>query len=142
MNTTHLLLDAGAIAGFAVLGSALMALGFLITDWLTPGKLADSIYQQRSQNAAILVASNLLSVGLIVFTAIRSSHDGFVDGMVSTAVYGLVGLLFLAVSFLLIDLATPGSLRRIVVDTTPHPAVWVSAAAHVATALMMCAAIA
>lgn len=141
MSLSDLMIDAGQIAAFAVVGSALMLAGYLLTDALTPGKLSELIWRERNANAATLVSANLLSVGIIVFTAIRSSNDGFVDGLVSTAVFGVVGLVFMAVSFLVLDALTPGKLGALVTHPQRHPAVWVSASAHLATALMMSAAI-
>lgn len=133
--------DGAIIAAYAVVGVILMILGYVLTDLLTPGKLSDLIYRQRNTNAAILVAANLISVGMIAFTAIRSSHDGLAAGLLSTAIYGIVGLLFMALSFVLLDKLTPGELGALVTERERHPAVWVSAAAHISTALMMCAAI-
>lgn len=141
MTASDLLYDVGAIAAFAIVGCALQALGYFMTDLLTPGRLADIIWRERNQNAAILVSANLIAVDLIVFTAIRSSHDGLAAGLLSTAVYGILGLVFMALSFFALDALTPGKLGALLLQEDRHPAVWVSAAAHIAVALMICAAI-
>ena len=96
---------------------------------------------ERNRNAALLLASNLAGVGIIVVAAINASHDDFVLGLVSTAAYGVVGLVVIAAAFLLLDLATPGRLGEILVDPEPHPAVWVSAVVHLATGGVIAAAI-
>ncbi|WTE91122.1 DUF350 domain-containing protein [Streptomyces sp. NBC_01614] len=55
---------------------------------------------------------------------------------------GVLGLLLMAVAFLVLDLVTPGKLGAIVVDPEPHPAVWVSAACNLAVAAIVAASIA
>lgn len=141
MNFSDLMSDVGAIAAFAVLGTALLMLGYVLVDVLTPGKLGRQIWIERNANAAMLLAANLIAVGLIVTVSIISSHDGLADGLISTAVYGVLGLVFMGLGFVALDLATPGKLGALLVQEERHPAVWVSCAAHLATAAMICAAI-
>lgn len=121
----------GAVA-YSVIGIVLMVLGFFIVDWLTPGKLGELIWTQRNRNAALLLSSNLVGVGLIVVGAIWASDGNLVEGVVSTFVFGVIGLGAMAVAFLILDLITPGKLGALVVDEEPHPAVWVSSAMHLA----------
>ena len=47
----------------------------------------------------------------------------------------------MALSFFALDALTPGKLGALLLQEDRHPAVWVSAAAHIAVALMICAAI-
>lgn len=121
----------GALA-YSVIGIVLMVLGFFIVDWLTPGKLGELIWTQRNRNAALLLSSNLLGVGLIVVGAIWASEGNLVQGVVSTFVFGVIGLGAMAFAFLILDAITPGKLGALVVDEEPHPAVWVSSAMHLA----------
>ncbi|KII00614.1 membrane protein [Streptomonospora alba] len=136
-----LLYEAGASLAYGVLGIALMVLGYLIVDVLTPGKLHELVWKQRNRNAALLVASNLLGVSIVVATAIYISTGGLAIGLAGAAAYGLVGLVLMALSFVLIDALTPGKLGELLTDSETHPAVWVNAAAHLAIALMVAAAI-
>ncbi|NUQ89073.1 MAG: DUF350 domain-containing protein, partial [Glycomyces artemisiae] len=92
----------GAVA-YSVVGIALMVLGYLVTDWLTPGKLGEQIWTERNKNAAILLASNVIGVGLIVVGAIWASEGGVLRGVVSTFVYGVIGLGAMAIAFLILD---------------------------------------
>jgi len=126
---------------YAGVGLVLMALGYLLVDLVTPGKLHELIWAQRNRNATVLLASNLFAVGTIVVAAIAAGENSFVTGLVGTAGYGLLGLLVMAVSFVLLDAVTPGHLGDILVDREPHPAVWVSATIHVATGAIVAAAI-
>ncbi len=133
--------EVGIAAAYGLVGLALMALGFVLVDVLTIGNLRELIWVQRSRNASILLASNLLGVGIVVTTAIRASADVFIAGLVSAAVYGVLGLVLMAVSFLIIDAATPGRLGEVLTDDTAHPAVWVNGASHLAVAAIVAAAI-
>ncbi|HEX6967574.1 MAG TPA: DUF350 domain-containing protein [Micromonosporaceae bacterium] len=123
------------------LGVLLMGIGYFLVDLATPGRLRELIWVDRNRNAALLLASNLLSVGIIVVAAIVASDHDFVVGIVGAAAYGLLGLLIMAVAFLLLDWMTPGRLGALLVDPQPHPAVWVSATVHVATGAIIAAAI-
>jgi uncharacterized membrane protein YjfL (UPF0719 family) len=133
--------EAGVAAAFGVIGLALMALGFVLIDVLTPGNLREQIWLQRNSNAAVLVTSNLLGVGIIVTSAIAASEDAVIPGLVSTAVYGALGLVLMGMSFLVIDLLTPGSLGALLVEPTPHPAAWVTGGSHLAVAAIVSAAL-
>jgi len=122
-------------------GVALMAVGYGLVDLATPGRLRELIWVERNRNAALLLTSNLAGVGIIVVAAIVSSEDDFVRGIVGAGVYGLLGLVIMAVAFLLLDMVTPGRLGEILVDSDPHPAAWVSAVVHLASGAIVAAAI-
>ncbi|SCG46922.1 DUF350 domain-containing protein [Micromonospora halophytica] len=126
---------------YGVVGVVLMAVGYALVDIATPGKLHELIWTERNRNAALLLASNLAGVGVIVVAAIAASADDFVLGLVGAAAYGILGLVIMAAAFLLLDAATPGRLGEILVDPEPHPAVWVSAVVHLATGAIIAAAI-
>ncbi|NYF56216.1 DUF350 domain-containing protein [Micromonospora purpureochromogenes] len=126
---------------YGVIGVVLMAVGYALVDVATPGKLHELIWTERNRNAALLLASNLAGVGVIVVAAIAASADDFALGLVGAAAYGLLGLLIMAGAFLLLDAATPGRLGELLVDPEPHPAVWVSAVVHLATGAIIAAAI-
>lgn len=134
-------LEAAIAAAFSVVGLALMALGFVLIDLLTPGNLREQIWLHRNRNAAVLVASNLLGVGIIVTSAIAASADAVGAGLVSTVIYGVLGLVLMGLSFLVVDLLTPGNLGALLVDETPHPAAWVIGASHLAVAAIVSAAL-
>lgn len=136
-----LLLEAGVVLSYAVVGLALMLIGYLIFDVLTPGKLHELLWQHRSKNAAILVGSSLFAVAIIVATAIRASADDLLLGLLSTFLYGMLGLILQAGSFFLIDLVTPGRNADMVSEDRIHPAMWVTAVANLGISLIMASAI-
>jgi uncharacterized membrane protein YjfL (UPF0719 family) len=126
---------------YGVVGVVLMGIGYVLVDVATPGKLNELIWNERNRNAALLLASNLAGVGIIVVAAIAASEDDFALGLAGAASYGILGLVIMAAAFLVLDLATPGRLGEILVDPEPHPAVWVSAVVHLATGAIIAAAI-
>lgn len=126
---------------YGVVGVLLMGIGYALVDMTTPGRLKELIWVDRNRNAALLLASNLVGVGIIVVAAIAASEDDFVLGIIGAAAYGILGLVVMAAAFLLLDALTPGRLGQILVEPEPHPAVWVSAVVHVATGAIIAAAI-
>ncbi|MFB8249450.1 DUF350 domain-containing protein [Streptomyces sp. NPDC001046] len=132
----------GRATAYGGLGLVLLVLGIVLVDVLTPGKLGRQIWEQRNRNAAVVLSSALLGIGGIVFTSIWTTYDAFGKGLLSTAVFGLLGLVMMAVAFLVVDLITPGRLGEVLVQEEPHPAVWVTASCNVAVAAILSASIA
>ncbi|MQA11376.1 MAG: DUF350 domain-containing protein [Pseudonocardiaceae bacterium] len=143
METSHPDLIDGLAGGLAygAVGLVLMAIGYLLVDLATPGKLRDLIWEHRNGNAALLLVSGLLGVGIILTTAIVASEGDLLDGLIYTASYGLLGLVLMSVSFLIIDFITPSKLSEVFSDEKLHPGAWVSATAHVAISVIIAAAI-
>lgn len=73
-----------ATLAYGAVGTVLMALGFVLVDLATPGKLRELIWVQGNRNASVLLASGLLGVGVIVTTAIITSDTDLVTGLMST----------------------------------------------------------
>ena len=136
-----LVTDLLATVAYGAVGVLLMGIGYVLVDIATPGKLRELIWTDRNRNAALLLASNLAGVGIIVVAAIMASEDDFGRGILGATAYGLVGLLIMAGAFMLLDVVTPGRLGEILVDPQPHPATWVSAVIHVATGAIIAAAL-
>lgn len=132
----------GALA-YGGVGIVILVLGYLLTDLLTPGKLHELIWENRNRNAVLLVSANTLGSAIVVTSAILSSESeiGLGAGLLSTAVYGLIGLGVMALSFVLIDLLVPAKIAQMISNDEPHPATWVSASAHVAIAVVIAAAL-
>jgi hypothetical protein len=137
----ELVTDLGVTLGYAGIGLVLMGIGAVLVDVATPGSLRHLIWAERNANAAVLLASNLVAVGVIVVTAIAASDGHFAQGIASTTGYGVIGLLAMTVAFVVVDMMTPGKLGELLVHPEPHPAVWVSAAVHLAIGAIVSAAI-
>lgn len=135
-----LIRDGGAALAYSAVGIVLMALGFVLVDVITPGNLRQQIWIDRNPNCALLAGSNVLAMGIIVSMAIWTSEGSIGRGLAASAIYGVVGLIAMAVAFVLLDLLTPGKLGELLVDGTRlNPAVWVSAATHIAVAMVVAA---
>jgi uncharacterized membrane protein YjfL (UPF0719 family) len=126
---------------YGALGLVLLALGYGAIDLLTPGRLSDVIYRERNWNAAAVVASGLVAIATINVTAIITSHDDLDKGLAYSGAFGLLGIVLLAVSFVVLDKFTPGELGEIVCSPERHPAVVVTVANHVAVGAIVAAAI-
>jgi hypothetical protein len=131
-----------ASIAFTALGAVLLLGGFMLTDWLTPGRLRDQVWVDRNRNAAIFLTSAVVGMAAIAFTSIITTYADVLTGLVSTGIFGVLGLLLMAGAFRLIDVLTPGRLGELLVDEEPHPAVWVSSATNLAVAAIVCASIA
>lgn len=130
-------------AAYSLVGIAMLAAGFLMLDLLTPGRLGHRVYTDRSVNASVIVAAAFLGLGAIEFTAIWTNGDStFGAALGWTVAFGLLGVVLQAVSFLILDAITPGSLREIAVDTTTHPGAFVAASGMIAVSAIVCASIA
>src|ERR1044072_2555404 len=101
-----LLEGAGRSIAYGLVGIGLMALGYVLIDLLTPGRLRDLIWAERNPNASLLLAANQLGIALIVFTAIFTSYDSFVDGLASTLIFGVLGIAIMGLAFMVLDWMT------------------------------------
>jgi hypothetical protein len=83
---------AGAIFLYAIVGLVLMLLGFYAIDLTTPGPLRKMV-DAGKPNAIIVSAAGMVSMALIVVLAIYSSSGKLAEGLVGSAVFGLVGII-------------------------------------------------
>ena len=120
------LLSQGVLATllYFVIGFGVLGLGFLTLDLLTPGNLRTQVYIDRNPNAAILLGANHLALAIIVVTAITTSADSLGQGLVDSAVYGLLGVVLQAVALRLLDVFVPGHLRNLVNEPRMSGAAW------------------
>lgn len=137
---TDIARETGAVLAYSLVGIVLMLLGFLLVNLLTPGDLRRLIWSERNRNAALLLSSNLLAVGLVTAAAIWTS-DGtrLWEGVAAAFVYGVVSLAVMGIAFLLLDALTPGRLGALVTADEAHPAVYVVSSMHLAVALIIVA---
>ena len=138
----NLLEGAGRSIVFGGVGIGLMAVGYLLVDLLTPGKLRDLIWVEKNPNASLLLAANQIGIAAIVFTAIFTSYENFGEGLASTVLFGLLGIVVMGFAFLVLDWMTPGKLGEVICTPERHPGALVSAASHFGAALIVCACIA
>lgn len=101
-------------AVYTGLGLFFLIAGYLILDALTPGRLGSRIAGNNdhpSYGAGIVSAAWMLSQGAVVATAIyHNASSGFGTSLLWTLSFSLMCLFLLAVSFIVLDKVTPGSL--------------------------------
>jgi uncharacterized membrane protein YjfL (UPF0719 family) len=141
MDAIAILADAGEGLAWGALALVLLVISFFVIDLLTPGRLGQLIMEQHNRNATVVVASGMFANAIVVTTAILTSADGFLLGLVTAGVYGLLGILLNAVSFGLVDAITPGKLSATVTAEEPTPAAWFVAVNHLAVGIVVAAAI-
>jgi uncharacterized membrane protein YjfL (UPF0719 family) len=136
VNMAPRALDFGVVSGdplsqgvlatllYFVVGIAVLGLGFLALDLITPGNLRRQVYTDRNPNAAILLGANHLALAIIVVTAIATSADSLGQGLVDSAVYGALGVVLQAVALRLLDAFVPGHLRNLVNEPRMSGAAW------------------
>ena len=132
--------------GFAVaytgVGIALLTLGFFALDLLTPGHLGRHIHENRSVNAALVLAAGFLGQGAIIFASIwTNGTSAFGLALLYTVVFGIVGVFLQAVAFIVLDLITPGKLGAHVTEIAFHPASLVLGATQLSVAAIIVASI-
>ena len=132
----------GFAVAYTAVGIALLTVGFFVLDLLTPGRLGEQIHEQRSVNAAIVLAAGFLGQGAVVFASIwTNGTSGFGLALLYTVVFGIVGVIMQAVAFLVLDLITPGKLGSHVTEVAFHPASLVLAAVQLSIAAIIVASI-
>jgi hypothetical protein len=82
---------AAAIILYSILGLVLMLVGFYAIDLTTPGPLRKMVTAGKP-NAIIVASAGMVSMAFIVVLAIYSSSGRLGEGLLASAVFGLVGI--------------------------------------------------
>lgn len=130
-----------SLAYFGV-GALLLAVGFVMLDLLTPGSLRQHVFIDHRPNAAALHAASALALAIIIVTVMSNASDSLTWGLVDVAVYGLLGIVFQAVTLVILELVVPGRFRDLVSAPTFSTASIAVAATLVAVGAVNAAAIA
>lgn len=130
----------GAIALYAIVGLLLMLLGFYAIDFTTPGKLSELV-RRGLPNAVIVTASGMLSMAFIIVVAIWTSSSDLAEGLITSLVYGLVGIIAQVGAVRLLEWVTRIDVRSTIESDRFAPASFVVAAAHLALGLVVAVAI-
>nr|WP_187701742.1 DUF350 domain-containing protein [Dietzia sp. E1] len=130
-----------SLAYFGV-GALVLTLGFVMLDLLTPGSLRHHVFVDHRPNAAALFAASAISLAIIVVTVMTNASDSLVLGLIDVAVYGLLGVIFQAVTLVILELLVPGRFRDLVSAPRFSTAALAVAATLLAVAAVNAAAIA
>jgi uncharacterized membrane protein YjfL (UPF0719 family) len=132
----------GHATAYSLVGMALLVVGFVVLDLLTPGKLAEQIWVHRSANAAVVVSCGFIGLGLVVFTAIWTNGEASLGSALGwTVAFGLLGVLLQALAGAVLELLTPGRMRDVLVARELHPGSIVLGAAQLAVSFVVVASI-
>ena len=132
--------NVGAIACYAVLGVVLILIGFYAIDVTTPGKLTQLVRAGRP-NAAVVAAAGMVSMAFIVVLAIYASGGKLAEGLISTAVYGLLGVLAQVIGIRVLEAGTSIRIGPLLAEEKLDPSAFVVAAGHTALGLIVAVAI-
>ncbi|WP_326824391.1 DUF350 domain-containing protein [Streptosporangium sp. NBC_01639] len=130
-----------AVVSYAALGVILLVIGFYVIDLAIPGKLSRLIKSDRNPNATLLTTSGLGAVGLIVAASIWSSGGALHEGLLATAVFGLVGIAVQTVGMVVFDKVAGISVRELVQEPDLQPGARLLAVTHLAIGLITAVAV-
>jgi uncharacterized membrane protein YjfL (UPF0719 family) len=130
----------GAILLYAIVGVLLMLLGFYAVDVTTPGKLYRFV-RDGLPNAVLVTAAGMISMAFIVVVAIYTSSGALAEGLLSTLIFGLVGIVAQVGGVRLLEWITGIDIGAVLKSEQTQPQAYVVAAAHVALGLVVAVAI-
>jgi hypothetical protein len=81
----------GAMWLYAGVGLVLMVIGFYAIDLTTPGPLRQMV-KQGKPNAIVISAAGIVSMAFIVVLAIYGSGGKLAEGLISTGIFGFIGI--------------------------------------------------
>lgn len=139
---TDILNDLLSTSSYTVLGLVLFALGFVMVDLLTPGKLPQQVVAGHRPASALLAAA-LFSTGIVIAAAIYQADGALGEGLISAGTSALVGLFGQAIGFTILDKVTPGKLAELMFADaqTTHPITWVVCASQLGLGLIIASAL-
>lgn len=117
---------------YFLVGMAVLVVGFVMVDVLTPGKLWHLVFVDRRPNAVILACALYIALATVIISAIANSYNQLGQGLIGVAVYGLLGVVLQGIALLTLHFVVPGRFREHIEDAKLHPAAF-------ATAVMMLA---
>jgi len=128
---------------YVVLSMAILVFGVFVHDILTPGKIGQKgkLLIEGNPNVAVLTVSYLVASGFIAVAAIWTTHSELGRGLLSTAIFGAVGIIVLAVTETVVDKLTPGDLRDYFCEPQFQPVTAVTAAANIMMGLIVAVSI-
>jgi uncharacterized membrane protein YjfL (UPF0719 family) len=114
----------GALATilYFLVGTAVLIIGFIVVDLVTPGKLRQLVFIDRRPNAVVLACANYIALAAVIISAIANSYNQLGQGLVGVAVYGLIGVVLQGIALLTLHFVIPGDFHEHVDEPELHPA--------------------
>ncbi len=132
---------AGAILAYAALGVLLLVAGYYAIDVATPGRLTTVIRTERNPNATVLASAGVFAVALIVAASIWASGGRLIEGLISTLVFGGLGILAQVVASLVFDKLVGIDLKSLLHEPRIEPAAILLGATHLGIGLVTAVAV-
>lgn len=130
-----------AILAYAALGVLLLVAGYYAIDLATPGRLTTIIRAERNPNATVLAASGVFAVALIVAASIWASGGRLAEGLLSTLVFGAVGIAAQVVASFVFDRLVGIDLRGLLHEPKLEPAAVLLGSTHLGIGLVTAVAV-
>ncbi|ATD69389.1 MULTISPECIES: DUF350 domain-containing protein [Gordonia] len=119
-------------ASFSLVGIALLVLGFVALDLVTPGRLRQLVWVDHNRNAVILTTSMVIGLSIVLACSVVDTELlALWRALLYTAAYVVLTIAVMMWSFVLIDWLTPGKLGTLLLENDEHPAGWITAAVFV-----------
>ncbi len=114
----------GAVAtiSYFLVGTAVLIIGFIVVDVLTPGKLRQLVFIDRRPNAVMLACANYIALAAVIISAITNSYSKLGQGLVGVAVFGLIGVVLQGIALLTLHFVIPGDFHQHIDEPELHPA--------------------
>jgi uncharacterized membrane protein YjfL (UPF0719 family) len=114
----------GAVAtiSYFLVGTAVLIIGFIVVDVLTPGKLRELVFIDRRPNAVMLACANYIALAAVIISAITNSYSQLGQGLVGVAVFGLIGVVLQGIALLSLHFIIPGDFHEHIDEPELHPA--------------------
>jgi uncharacterized membrane protein YjfL (UPF0719 family) len=114
----------GAVAtlSYFLVGTAVLIIGFIVVDVLTPGKLRQLVFIDRRPNAVMLACANYIALAAVIISAITNSYSQLGQGLVGVAVFGLIGVVLQGIALLSLHFIIPGDFHEHIDEPELHPA--------------------
>lgn len=106
---------------YFLVGSAVLVVGFLMVDLLTPGSLRQLVFVEHRPNAVAVASGMYASLAIVIVTAIVASSSELGQGLVDAAVYGIVGVVLQCIALVVLEVAVPGRFRDLIAAERLHP---------------------
>ena len=119
----------GAVATilYFLVGMAVLVIGFVMVDVLTPGKLRQLVFVDRRPNAVMLACAMYIALATVIISAIANSYSQLGQGLVGVAVYGLMGVVLQGIAILSMHFVIPGDFHEHIDEPELHPAAFATA---------------
>jgi uncharacterized membrane protein YjfL (UPF0719 family) len=130
-----------ATISYFLVGMAVLTIGFVMVDVLTPGKLHQMVFIDRRPNAVVLACAMYIALAAVIISAIANSYSQLGQGLVGVAVYGLLGVVLQGIALLTLHFVIPGNFHEHVDEPDLHPAAFATAAMMLAVGGVTAAAL-